>query len=48
MHEQIKLCNFFSTVDYMPFTFIGGIVHVMFSVIFPCFNIPVVSSFIKK
>ena len=38
---------FFSTVDYMPFMSIGGIVHVMFSVIFSGFNILVVSSFIQ-
>ena len=36
---------FFSTIDYMSFISSGGIVHVMFSVIFSGFKIPVVSSF---
>ena len=44
---EIRVFPSFSTVDYMPFISIGGIVHVMFSVIFLGFNIPFVSSFIQ-
>ena len=42
---EIRVFLFFSTVDYMPFISSGGIVHVLFSVIFSGFKIPVVSSF---